>query len=482
METVRRKYGKDFPHRAYSRITIFMKTILVNIGSPFFIRNFLRTEAMDMVKRQGNTRMVFLVPQEKLAYYKDQFRDEFFLFDVLPEVHGTYSERIFKFLESQSIHTRTVAMLQRTRLWRHGSTAGFSPRLGRFCLAILCWQMGRFRWWRQAIRKLYMIVPNHAFDGILDRYTPDVVFCPNMIYAADCALLKAARKRKIITIGMLLSWDNFYSKTFLRVQPDWLMVHTDIIREHAVRFGDYPSEQVYVVGIPQYDRSFRRQGIIPRDEFIRGLGGDPAKKLIVYAFSGKNGLHLDFDMVEILYEATLRGEITEPVNVLIRPYPKFDLPSATLEDMHTRYGFLGKRAMAHVGKKGEYDWEFDETSLDLQTNTLAHADVIITMYSTFFIEGAIFDKPLIAVAFDAKQKRDYWNSAKRFFEWNHLHDIKPLNGIWIAESRKEFIRAINEYLQSPAHDQEGRRRIVSQQCQFTDGNSARRVASFLLNI
>lgn len=460
---------------------IFMKTILANVSTSLFIRNFLRTDALDILKTTGDVGMVLLVPLEKLNYYRSQFPDTCLVFDALPEVANQRMERIFKFLESQSIHTDTVAMLQRTRLWRHESAGAFGRRFGRFLLSAMCRELGRFRWWRTLIRKWYRLIPNHAFDDLLDRYQPDMVFCPNMIYSEDYVLLKAAHRRKIPTVGMLLSWDNFYSKTFLRVPPDRLIVHTEKIRGHAVRFGDYPAHRIEISGIPQYDRHFRKQGIIARDQFIRELGGDPSKKLILYAFSGKNGLHLDVDMLDILHEMIEKKEISEPVNVLVRPYPKFDMPMKTLEDLRSGYGFLAERAMAHVGKKGEYDWEFDADSLRLLTNSLAHADVIITMYSTFFIEAAIFDKPLIAIGFDGRKKMDYWNSARRFFEWNHLRDIKPLGGIRIVQSREEFLRAINEYLKNPDTDAEGRKKIVMQQCQFTDGRSAERVVSILLN-
>jgi CDP-glycerol glycerophosphotransferase (TagB/SpsB family) len=260
------------------------------------------------------------------------------------------------------------------------------------------------------------------------------------------------------------------------------MVHTDMIRDLAVHYGDYPASHILVTGVPQYDRHFRRQGVISRENFIRGLGGNPSKKLIVYAFSGKSGLHLDFDILDMIATDLRSGKIKEDVNILIRPYPKFDMKEERAEEFRQKYGFLVRPAVMHVGPKGEYDWDFNASTLDLLENTVAHADVIISLYSTFFIEGAIMDKPLIAVAFDGYKKNlDYENSAARFFDWNHLQDIKVLGGIRIVRDRNELVGAINAYFTNPKADHEGRNKIAAQQCQFTDGMSAHRIASALLD-
>ena len=117
---------------------------------------------------------------------------------------------------------------------------------------------------------------------------------------------------------------------------------------------------------------------------------------------------------------------------------------------------------------------------DVGIGILAHADLVITMYSTFFIEAAIFDKPLIAIAFDGFKKLDYWNSAERFFEWDHLKEIGELGGIWRVKSREELLAAINFYLANPGHLKDGRKKIVLRQTQFRDGQSAKRVADAIL--
>ena len=249
-----------------------MKTILTLASTGMFIRNFVSTDAQGLLAYVG-VRTVVLAPKEKLAYYRAEYGDDFLQFEELPPLKKMARERIFQFLENASIHTRTTAMLQQTKFRRFKSSGYWLARFIVYMWARTCWFLGQFAWWRNCIRRVYAQAPNHAFDSLIETYKPDLIFCPSMFYTEDYVLLKAAKRHRIPTVGMVLSWDNFYSKTFLRVYPDRLIVHTDAIRDLAVRYGDYPAARISVTGVPQYDRHFRSIAAQSREDFIRALGG-----------------------------------------------------------------------------------------------------------------------------------------------------------------------------------------------------------------
>ena len=66
-------------------------------------------------------------------------------------------------------------------------------------------------------------------------------------------------------------------------------------------------------------------------------------------------------------------------------------------------------------------------------------------------------------------------------EWHygstHFQKVVRSGAVRIAQSSGEMVDLINLYLANPSHDAEGRRRIVAEQCEFTDGRSAERVAA-----
>lgn len=453
-----------------------MKTILIKFDNSFFVRNFFRTDIFSILKKTSDLRLVFLAPQNKLAYYRKEFPGDRVVFDALPETRTLAIERFFRFVETASIHSHTATLLQKTDFVHAKGQRFFFRRVVIYFMRRILWQLGRFRWWRQVIRLAYWLVPSNTFSSALTRWKPDLVYCPSMI-GTDFRLLKEAKKKGLKTLGIILSWDNLHSKTMLRIYPDDLIVHTDDTADQVERYADFPRKRMHITGIPQYDRYVRRTGMVGRDEFMNMIGGDPAKKLLVYAVSGKAGLPIDFGIVKMIRKAQEKGEIPQDLQILLRAYPRYDFTPENIRYIKDELGCLVHPSMTHIGE-GKDSWEFDDDTLVFLVNTLAHADIVAALYTTFFIEAAMFDKPLIAVGFD-ERNTSYWDSAKRFFEWDHLRELDALKGIWRVESRKELIGAIHTYLKNPAYMHEGRERIIVKQAQFTDGKSGMRVANII---
>lgn len=456
-----------------------MKTILIPITTNFFRRNFLQTDAFRILKENPDMRIVFLSPPGRLEHYKAEFGAENVVFDVLPPTLRLRIERFFKFVEISSIHMKTQAMQQESEFHKIGSQTHYPVRLAIYIFKRILWYLGKFRLYRSLIRKLYFLIRSSTYQEIFKKYAPDLVFVPTMIHP-DQRILKEAKKSGIATAGMVLSWDNLYSKANLRVHPDLLIVQTEKLRDIAEVVGDYPKEKVIVSGVPQYDTYFKGPHLDSREDFLRKLGADPLKKTLLYAFSGKAGINIDFDILNILFELMREGKIPQ-LNIILRPYPKYDFPTHKLDILKAKYGFFGESSMLHVGK-GSDNWEFDRESLSLLANSLAHSDIVVNMYSTFFIEAAIFGKPLIGIAFDGNLSLDYWNSSARFFEWDHLKEITPTGGIWQVKNKAELVEAVNAYLLDPKLREKGRRKMVEEQCAFTDGFSGRRIAVALLSM
>lgn len=456
-----------------------MKTILIPVSNGFVARNFLRGGLAAHLAERG-ARLILLAPPEKRAYYESQFHFPHAVWGDLP----TDSERrakIWKFLEHASIPTRTVYLMHQFYLHRRGSQTPFLIRLAGFVWRMALWTLGHFHIYRALFRRVYFFTRDTTAAALLAAYTPDLVFCPTLIYGCEYALIKEARRRGIKTIAMPSSWDNFTSKTLLRAFPDRLLVQTDIMKKDVMRYGDYPAHTISVVGVPQYDGHFRREGILSRAEFFKRIGADTEKKLILFAFSGKTSMEADWEALTVLANAFQKGALSRAdAQVLVRPYPKRKLSEKEYARVRDEFGFLIAPPVERVGS-GKDAWEFDDRALAFLRNSIAHADLVITACSTFFVEAAIFGKPLVAIAFGPRGA-DYWNSARRLFEWNHLADLGRTGGVWRAASAAELIRAISEYLTNPALHADGRKRIAAEQAVFTDGKSLERIVAALSDI
>ena len=109
----------------------------------------------------------------------------------------------------------------------------------------------------------------------------------------------------------------------------------------------------------------------------------------------------------------------------------------------------------------------------LLPNTRHGSSAVLTVLTTCASFAAF------AVAFDGIKPRDYWNSAARFFEWEHLARLMRFKAMDMITDREEMIRALRAGLKNPQAHAEGRREIVRDQCGYTDGRAGARIAASL---
>jgi len=114
-------------------------------------------------------------------------------------------------------------------------------------------------------------------------------------------------------------------------------------------------------------------------------------------------------------------------------------------------------------------------------DTMAHSDVVISVVSTISIEAAIFDTPIINVAFDGEQPEPFARSARRYFRFTHFANVLRHEPGSVAETPEQLVAQIGRYLADPSLEAAGRRKVVLEQCQFLDGRAAERVAQFVVD-
>lgn len=451
-----------------------MKTIIITLHNTFAVRNLFRSGVLDVLLKDGGVRVVGLASEEKLEYYRKEFPGIFF--ERLPvEVRDSWFENFFYLFTTEAIHTQSIKIHQYSRVFRIGSKPDYVLNPFRLVLERLFWHLGVFPWWRPLVRKIYAKIPSNLYGVLFDKYSPDLVFAANMIHVEDYRLLLEAKRRGIKTLGMILSWDNITTKSPLHVFPDRLIVHNSVIKEQAVKYAAYPSEQIIITGIPQYDMYFQNKYVLPRGDFFKRIGADPGKKLILYVASGKASMPVDLDIIDIIQKGIGIGKIKEQSQLLVRPYPRYDFSPEKVQKIKSYKNAVIHSPVEHVGEKSRDDWEYSEDSLKFLVNSLTHSDAVINGCSTFLIEGAIFGKPVISALFDGYQKLGYYQSLRKMFDFEHLAEIKDMGAINFSLSENELYGDINEALYDPEKGAEERKNLVRRQCAFLDGKSAERI-------
>lgn len=316
------------------------------------------------------------------------------------------------------------------------------------------------------------------YGSLFEKYKPDVILITYPFSYHTYPILRRAAKKMIPIIAYVPSWDNLTSKWEVPAKFTKMIVWNQIMKNEAVEFLDYRPEDVQICGIPQFDLYADRSIIIPKKDFLKTIGADPKKKVLLYA-TGTPALYKDeAEIVEVIYEAMMEGKFSKPCQLLIRLHPRRDLKDfARFEGKKDILVQTPGEASSAFAKSG-YFWVSDIADYRILANTIANCDVMINIASTVTIEACILDKPVVNIGFDGKQQREYQESVRRYFDYTHYRPILESGGVKVAWSKDELIKIVNAYLENPTLDTEGRRKVVEEQCYKIDGRSLERMVEF----
>jgi CDP-glycerol glycerophosphotransferase (TagB/SpsB family) len=274
---------------------------------------------------------------------------------------------------------------------------------------------------------------------------------------------------------MVRSWDNLSAKGIIRYVTDVVVVNNELIKQEALRWNFVPAERIRIIGIPHYD-GYVRGAKKSREVFLNECGLDPDKKTILFAPIGERYMPnktIDQEILAILAE--------RDVNIIVRMPPT---------DIATIHAPPASRANIFFDDAGERSWkrggsapsrktsELGGDDEERLTNELQWSDCVVTGLSTIMIDGAVFDKPIVSVCFDIGSS--YWESFKRYHEYDHVRPVLRSGGVRIVYSPDDLRTAVQDYLVYPEKDREGRKRITDEQAYRFDGKSTERLAQVLL--
>jgi hypothetical protein len=313
-------------------------------------------------------------------------------------------------------------------------------------------------------------------DRLFDRYEPVmlVTSSPGLIFS-EIPLLRTAVRRRVRSIAVDPSWDNFTNKLLPVRRTDRLVVWNDLMKEQAAAYHGYRPQDVRVAGAPQWDLYFKDGTTAPRDAFFRQIGADSSRKLITLTTTPRELYRHHDHVLRVLVRAMESGAWRHEVQVLVRLHPRDELDAyAAFEG--TPHVIIEKPFRSTVRAGDGLAVDVTAENQRHLANTMRHSDVVVNVASTLTIEAAIVDTPVVNIAFDAEAPSEWVRSARRYYRFTHYVNITRHGAVRVADTPEQLVGAIGGYLDDPSLDREGRRRVVLEQCQFFDGRSSDRVA------
>ncbi len=453
------------------------KTILIHVFDSNIVRNMLRTDVLKVLLSSGH-KVVLLMQPRRIDVYKKEFSHKNIEIIEYPAPNPNIVELVGWFIAKNSIHTYNVRQKQEELLDKKRER---NLRLPKYLVARVVFAFSRFFFFRAIVKKVVAHCFDHSrFNLILEKYRPDIVFLPTIFTTNDIRLLKACKKKKIQTVGMIKSWDNLTGKDPMLIHPDWLIVHNQKVAEEAMVMHKYPQANIFVSGIPQLDVFAKSDFPSSRTDFVAKLGLDPNKKIVLYTAMGSWIVTHEKEIIEILADI-VSNKLPFPAQLLVRLHPAYASEDEKLKGIKnvildrpggSNFQFNSWRA----------DWEFDIEDTRHLVSSIAHSAVVVNSGSTTTIDAACLDKPIINICFDgyAGESEVQSRSVRRLLCKEHYMPIIKSGGVQVVYNIEELTKAIIDSIAEPSKYRDGRLKIVSEQCYKLDGNSGKRIGEYIL--
>ncbi|MDP3800079.1 MAG: CDP-glycerol glycerophosphotransferase family protein [bacterium] len=448
------------------------KTIFISCFNPFIFRNILTSDVLRILKTRIGTKIVIFVPDYKMDFFKEQLNSPNIIIEGIKVWKSSKQDIIFRFLTGSLVDTSTIMVHKKEKLYR-------DKRYFRFIISWLLIKIfSHIFFIKTFIRSLdSLTVDKKTFLSYILKYNPSLVFSTDVFNDYDIRLLATAQSQKIKTVGMIRSWDNFTTKGVFRIKPNKLIVHNEILKNQAINWNGVSKEDIFVSGIPQYDRYINGKRI-DRETFFKKIGLDPKQKLILFSPFGGRFTDTDWQIMEILKNFIKNKEIL-PSQVLVRCTPND--PVNLGKFLSDENFYIDKPGQGFEGRTTR-DQELTDLDMDWLADCLYHSDVIVAGGASIGIDAAIFNKPTILIHFDGFEEKPYWQSVKRFLEYQHPRDIINSGAMLSVKSVEELKQHLNNYLDYPLMDRSARKEMLKNQCWKLDGRSGARIGDFILSL
>ncbi len=456
------------------------KTIFLSIYNGIRAKNFFHTDTYRELVKDRDIRLVIAIPSSKYDYYRAAFPESNVVFEPLDIISEPWFGRLLAEIAFNALGTRTIVFKQKLEYWRYKKLTRFI--LKRSINIILTPFQAPVR---RIIRLLdhWCVAIDPEVSALLDKHKPDLVLAPDIVFPLDRIFLRAAKRKGYTVIGLTRSWDNLTSKGVIQILPDKLILHTSRMKQQAIELVGVPEKDIFVSGPPDYDKYFKPLAIT-KDDFRKQLGIPAGRRLILFSPFYDESTGSAVVMINALTRAIKEGRIPEDAHIIIRYRPA--TPEIPQEQMEASDHITVTKPCSHFfrvknrAQAPTKDWEFSREDVDLLVHSIAFSDMVISTYSTLTIDAAAADRPVIGIRFDADTATTLQHSVMKIADaHDHYRELEQTGAVRLVYSNDELIRAVNFYFEHPEADREGRKKIVHDQIEFTDGLNGKRVADFI---
>jgi hypothetical protein len=315
-----------------------------------------------------------------------------------------------------------------------------------------------------------------AYQQMFADTGANLIISATPFIGAEAFFCRAGRQAGLKTIATILSFDNLTSRGKIETTFDHYSVWNRYMQQEVTRIYGVPAEHISVDGAPQMDFYAWPDIVSSRESFLRRYGLDGSRPIILFGSGAEHITPVEphnlvqLDQIVNTYPAEQRPQI------LLRPHPVDDLArwQSALAQCHNVIVSSVWTVTNHaIGRITLED-------VRLLATTLAHTDIHVSTSSTMSLDGAIFDKPQIGLAYDDRPGHPFDRTVRELYAREHYLPLTHSGGMTLVYSRDELAQSLQHYLKDPTRDREARAAMVRDVCGGLPGMATANVARTVL--
>ncbi|MCL5290699.1 MAG: CDP-glycerol glycerophosphotransferase family protein [Firmicutes bacterium] len=449
------------------------KTILITAPIGRCVKNFLYTEMFSILKKKH--KICLLSPLAELSNFVNEFNDDDVSIYYQPKLEKPWQYFLWSnFYEPIRCYQSLFRLANQFSQYKLDYYKAKNPRYFNITkmLTVGSSLIGGIH----GLNKIMGIstFKNEYYKNIFKIIKPKLLISTAWTTLEDQITIYYAKKMKVPILMFPDSWDNFTLNGEIVFRPDKIAVWSDLMSTHAKDFHGFKDDDLVVTGIPLYDEYLFHTPTVLKNSFKERLNIHHDNKIITYTCNSGDVMPGEQKIIDAILSLIESGMFGKAVLVLRLN------PSWNREKYKNIYqnNFLVRIDESPPSYSGTYctKWNSGKEDNLNYVNIIQNSDVILTIVSMVVLEAALFDRPIVNIAFDPEMN----NPSLSFLNAYNCVRYKPVintGGVRLASNVEELGFLIKKYLDDPTLDNEGRKKIIKEYCGPIDGNSANRIVS-----
>jgi hypothetical protein len=339
--------------------------------------------------------------------------------------------------------------------------------------------------------KLFVIKPHKKY---FIEYKPDLVIVSalsSITYNENFA--REAKSFGVEVCSIMGSWDYAVGLGNPGFSPDYISAWNQDMKNDLVTLNDIPEKKITINGIPYWDSRYNKKEIIDKEEFYKFFGLDPAKKIILNATHPPKRFPWGPEFISNLVDAINENKVHHDCQIIIRIHPThfhekgdFGLNQKIIDKYNNLENDNRIVILNAPNTKGNRDdYSFGDEENIMMNSLLKYSDVMVTMFSTMQIEAALFDLPVVNYGIREIADADYQKTRldpESLLKMPHISRVMQTNGVRTATTFDQLYSHINDYLDNPTLDVEGRKKIEENFVGDFKGSGSKATANYIHTI